>query len=318
MQSNEILLEVMDLNKTFPVKKEKLYAVNHVSFSLQKGECLGIVGESGCGKSTLARMIAGITPTSDGKVLLEGKDYIGLKGGEKRRFRRNIQMVFQDPLSSFSPRMKVGTYLMEARRNFDGISKAEGLKEVGRLLQEVGLPEEFVSRYPHELSGGQLQRVAIARAISIQPKLLICDEATGALDVSIQNQIAQLLVKLVEEKNIGCLFIGPDLALVRSVSQRIAVMYLGRIVELLESETLGEKAMHPYTKMLLGSIFDVYCDQNEEIAAPKGEPPSPLKIRKGCAFAERCSWCSEKCKENVPPLQEVEPGHKVACFQFTE
>ena len=135
-------------------------------------------------------------PTSDGKVLLEGKDYIGLKGGEKRRFRRNIQMVFQDPLSSFSPRMKVGTYLMEARRNFDGISKAEGLKEVGRLLQEVGLPEEFVSRYPHELSGGQLQRVAIARAISIQPKLLICDEATGALDVSIQNQIAQLLVKL--------------------------------------------------------------------------------------------------------------------------
>lgn len=207
---------------------------------------------------------------------------------------------------------------MEARRNFDGISKAEGLKEVGRLLQEVGLPEEFVSRYPHELSGGQLQRVAIARAISIQPKLLICDEATGALDVSIQNQIAQLLVKLVEEKNIGCLFIGHDLALVRSVSQRIAVMYLGRIVELLESETLGEKAMHPYTKMLLGSIFDVYCDQNEEIAAPKGEPPSPLKIRKGCAFAERCSWCSEKCKENVPPLQEVEPGHKVACFQFTE
>ena len=146
----------------------------------------------------------------------------------------------------------------------------------------------------------------------------ICDEATGALDVSIQNQIAQLLVKLVEEKNIGCLFIGHDLALVRSVSQRIAVMYLGRIVELLESETLGEKAMHPYTKMLLGSIFDVYCDQNEEIAAPKGEPPSPLKIRKGCAFAERCSWCSEKCKENVPPLQEVEPGHKVACFQFTE
>ena len=207
---------------------------------------------------------------------------------------------------------------MEARRNFDGISKAEGLKEVGRLLQEVGLPEEFVSRYPHELSGGQLQRVAIARAISIQPKLLICDEATGALDVSIQNQIAQLLVKLVEEKNIGCLFIGHDLALVRSVSQRIAVMYLGRIVELLESETLGEKAMHPYTKMLLGSIFDVYCDQNEEIAAPKGEPPSPLKIRKGCALAERCSWCSEKCKENVPPLQEVEPGHKVACFQFTE
>ena len=291
MQDNNILLEVKNLNKIFPVKKEKLYAVNQVSFSLEKGECLGIVGESGCGKSTLARMIAGITPASDGEILLERLDYINLKGAQKRRFRKNIQMVFQDPLSSFSPRMKVGAYLMEARRNFDGISKSEGLKEAGELLQEVGLPPEFVSRYPHELSGGQLQRVAIARAISVQPKLLICDEATGALDVSIQNQIARLLVKLVEEKQIGCLFIGHDLALVRSVSQRIAVMYLGRIVEILESETLGNKAVHPYTRMLLGSIFDVYCDQNEEIAAPKGEPPSPLKIRKGCAFAERCRWC---------------------------
>lgn len=318
MQNKEKLLEVSHVRKVFPVKKQQLRAVSDVSFSISRGEILGIVGESGCGKSTLAKILVGSLPVSEGKMILNGEDYTQLNGKEKRKFRRNIQMVFQDPLSSFSPRMKVGTYLMEARRNFDGISKAEGLKEVGRLLQEVGLPEEFVSRYPHELSGGQLQRVAIARAISIQPKLLICDEATGALDVSIQNQIAQLLVKLVEEKNIGCLFIGHDLALVRSVSQRIAVMYLGRIVELLESETLGEKAMHPYTKMLLGSIFDVYCDQNEEIAAPKGEPPSPLKIRKGCAFAERCSWCSEKCKENVPPLQEVEPGHKVACFQFTE
>ena len=317
MQDNNILLEVKNLNKTFPVKKEKLYAVNQVSFSLKKGECLGIVGESGCGKSTLARMIAGITPASGGEILLERLDYINLKGAQKRRFRKNIQMVFQDPLSSFSPRMKVGAYLMEARRNFDGISKSEGLKEAGELLQEVGLPPEFVSRYPHELSGGQLQRVAIARAISVQPKLLICDEATGALDVSIQNQIARLLVKLVEEKQIGCLFIGHDLALVRSVSQRIAVMYLGKIVEILESETLGNKAVHPYTRMLLGSIFDVYCDQNEEIAAPKGEPPSPLKIRKGCAFAERCRWCSEKCKENVPALQEIELGHKVACFQYT-
>ena len=316
MQNDTILLEVKNLNKTFPVKKEKLYAVSDVSFSLKKGECLGIVGESGCGKSTVARMIAGIIPVSGGEVLLEGEAYMNLKGSEKRRFRRNIQMVFQDPLSSFSPRMKVGTYLMESRRNFDGISKENGLKEARKLLLEVGLPEDFVNRYPHELSGGQLQRVAIARAISIQPKLLICDEATGALDVSIQNQIAKLLVKLVEEKQISCLFIGHDLALVRSVSQRIAVMYLGRIVEILESETLAAKAVHPYTKMLLGSVFDVYCDQNEELAAAKGEPPSPLEVQKGCAFAGRCNWCREKCKEELPLLQEIEPGHKVACFQF--
>ena len=288
--------------------------MNRVSFSLKKGECLGIVGESGCGKSTLARMIAGIIDATEGSILLEDVDYTKLKGRQKREFRRNIQMVFQDPLSSFSPRMKVGTYLMESRRNFDGIRKEEGLKEARVLLQEVGLPPEFTDRYPHELSGGQLQRVAIARAISIQPKLLICDEATGALDVSIQNQIAELLVHLVEEKEIGCLFIGHDLALVRSVSQRIAVMYLGRIVEVLESETLASKAVHPYTQMLLGSVFDVYCDQNEEIEAPKGEPPSPLKLHRGCAFAERCRFCTERCKKQAPQLQEIEPGHQLACF----
>lgn len=196
-----------------------------------------------------------------------------------------------------------------------GSVKKMVLRKRANWLLEVGLPEDFVNRYPHELSGGQLQRVAIARAISIQPKLLICDEATGALDVSIQNQIAKLLVKL-EEKQISCLFIGHDLALVRSVSQRIAVMYLGRIVEIMESETLAAKAVHPYTKMLLGSVFDVYCDQNEEIAAAKGEPPSPLEVQKGCAFAGRCNWCREKCKEELPLLQEIEPGHKVACFQF--
>ena len=316
MQNDTILLEVKNLNKTFPVKKEKLYAVSDVSFSLKKGECLGIVGESGCGKSTVARMIAGIIPVSGGEVLLEGEAYMNLKGSEKRRFRRNIQMVFQDPLSSFSPRMKVGTYLMESRRNFDGISKENGLKEARKLLLEVGLPEDFVNRYPHELSGGQLQRVAIARAISIQPKLLICDEATGALDVSIQNQIAKLLVKLVEEKQISCLFIGHDLALVRSVSQRIAVMYLGNLVETLPGSELSSKAMHPYTKALMGAVLDIHMDFSKPIESIESEAPSPLDLPKGCPFQGRCEQCMDICKKEKPQMTEVEPGHQVACHLY--
>ena len=213
------------------MKKQRLHAISDVSFALHKGELLGIVGESGCGKSTL-----GSLPVSSGKMELSGVDYAALKGKEKRAFRRKIQMVFQDPLSSFSPRMKIGTYLAEPRRNYDKVSKQQAFAEAEQLLEKVGLPRDFLVRYPHELSGGQLQRVAIARALAIHPELLICDEATGALDVSIQNQIAKLLVELVREQNMGCIFIGHDLALVRSVTQRIAVMYLGRIVELLDSE----------------------------------------------------------------------------------
>lgn len=206
MQNKEKLLEVSHVSKVFPVKKQQLRAVSDVSFSISRGEILGIVGESGCGKSTLAKILVGSLPVSEGKMILNGEDYTQLNGKEKRKFRRNIQMVFQDPLSSFSPRMKIGTYLCEPRRNYDGISKKEAMKEAEELLEKVGLPKEFVLRYPHELSGGQLQRVAIARAIAIQPALLICDEATGALDVSIQNQIARLLVELVEEQNHGLYF----------------------------------------------------------------------------------------------------------------
>ena len=317
MQNDTILLEIKNLNKTFPVKKEKLYAVSDVSFSLKKGECLGIVGESGCGKSTVARMIAGILPVSGGEVLLEGEAYMNLKGSEKRRFRRNIQMVFQDPLSSFSPRMKVGTYLMESRRNFDGISKENGLKEARKLLLEVGLPEDFVNRYPHELSGGQLQRVAIARAISIQPKLLICDEATGALDVSIQNQIAKLLVKLVEEKQISCLFIGHDLALVRSVSQRIAVMYLGQCVERVSSKELFVNPMHPYTQALLSAIpIPDLSMRGKPRQILKGEVKSPIEPPAGCRFASRCPHATDECRSRNFSLKEVEPGHHVACWLY--
>lgn len=314
LQNKEILLEVSHVNKVFPVKKQQLHAVSDVSFSLSGGEILGIVGESGCGKSTLAKMVVGSLPVSSGAITLHGVDYTKLKGREKRAFFRNIQMVFQDPLSSFSPRMRIGTYLAEPRRNYDHIPKKAALCEVEELLEMVGLPRAFAFRFPHELSGGQLQRVAIARAIAIGPELLVCDEATGALDVSIQNQIVRLLVKLIERRNIACIFIGHDLALVRSMAHRIAVMYLGRIVELLDSEKLEDRCCHPYTQALLDAAFDVYCNQEEQIRLLKGEPPSPLQMPAGCPFASRCQRCTDECREVLPVLKEVEKGHLVACL----
>ena len=314
MQNNGMLLEVSHVSKRFPVKKRVLNAVTDVSFSLARGELLGIVGESGCGKSTLARMLVGSLPVTEGTMALNGVDYSRMKGRERRAFRRNIQMVFQDPLSSFSPRMKIGEYLCEPRRNYDHIPKKRALNEAEALLDQVGLSGDFLDRYPHELSGGQLQRVAIARAIAIRPDLLICDEATGALDVSIQNQIARLLVRLVEEKNIGCIFIGHDLALVRSVTQRIAIMYLGRIVEMLPSENLEQDCVHPYTRALLGSIFDVYCDPNASIRLLQGEPPSPLETHRGCPFAKRCDRFTNRCLDALPELKAVGDDHSVACF----
>ncbi len=314
MPSNEPLLKITNVCKQFPVRKNTLYAVSDVSISLDKGESLGLVGESGCGKSTLAKMVAGSLPVTSGSISLEGTDYTKMLPREFASFRRNIQMVFQDPLSSFSPRMRIGTYLCEPRINYDHISKETAMEESIGLLEKVGLPAEFISRYPHELSGGQLQRVAIARAIAIDPKLLICDEATGALDVSIQNQVAKVLVDLIEERNIGCLFIGHDLALVRSVTQKIAIMYLGHIVEYLESETLEKECAHPYTKALLGSILDVYCDRSKDISLLPGEPLSPIGIREGCPFAGRCPNCTEKCRTEMPPLISVSDGHSLACF----
>lgn len=312
---NDVILSVSHVSKRFPVKKRELNAVRDVSLTVNRGDIVGIVGESGCGKSTLAKMIAGSLNPTEGEVLLAGTNYYKLRGTKKRAFRKNVQMVFQDPLSSFSPRMKVGTYICEPRINYDHVKKEVAMEEAKRLLKLVGLPEDFVDRHPHELSGGQLQRVAIARAIAIDPLLLICDEATSALDVTIQDQIAKLLMEIIREKNMSAIFIGHDLALVRSVTKRIVVMYLGSVVEIIDSEDL-EKCRHPYTKALLDAIFDVYCDQSEDIPLLEGEPPSPLEVHPGCAFAKRCPYATERCTAAIPQLREISPGHFLACHNM--
>ncbi|SFB22935.1 oligopeptide/dipeptide ABC transporter, ATP-binding protein, C-terminal domain-containing protein [Acetitomaculum ruminis DSM 5522] len=312
--SQENLLEIKELTKYFKVKKEKLTAVDNISLSIKKGQCLGIVGESGCGKSTLVKMIVGSLKPSGGTIRLEGIEYLNLKGKEKRDFWRNIQMVFQDPISSFPPRMKIGNYLAEPRLNYDKIKKKDAISQAKELLEMVGLKKDFINRYPHELSGGQLQRVAIARAISVSPKLLICDEATGALDVTIQNKIVELIDKLIHKEKISCIFIGHDLAVVGSISDNVAVMYLGRIVEYMNSQMLEKNPLHPYTKALREAAFDVYCNQEDELKVLEGDPPSPLNIGEGCAFAKRCSFAKEQCFKERPQLKEVEKGHFVACF----
>lgn len=316
MNRDEILLEVCDVSRDFLIEAGRLYAVRAVSLTLRRGEILGIVGESGCGKSTLAQMIAGSLPVTSGRLRLGGVDYTHLKGRERRAFRRNIQMVFQDPISSFSPRMRIGRYLCEPRRNYDHMPRNEVWPEAEALLERVGLPRDYMDRYPHELSGGQLQRVAIARALAIRPALLLCDEATGALDVSIQRQIVQLIADLVKSQNIGCIFISHDLALVRNFTQRTAIMYLGRVVELLSSEGLEQNCCHPYTQALLDSVLDVYCDPDRALPLLKGEPPGSLQRHEGCAFCTRCPRCTEQCRRQVPALTDLGDGHYIACHHL--
>ena len=308
-----ILLEVKNLNKTFPVKKEKLYAVSDVSFSLKKGECLGIVGESGCGKSTVARMIAGIIPVSGGEVLLEGEAYMNLKGSEKRRFRRNIQMVFQDPYGSLNPRMKVQDLIGEPLLIHTNMSAGERLKKVHELLGTVGLSPSHGERYPHEFSGGQRQRIGIARALTVQPKLIIADEPVSALDVSIQAQVLNLLQQLQKDFNLTYLFISHDLSVVEMISDRIGVMYLGTIVETAPKKELYANPRHPYTRALLSAVPIPDPEVKKERITLKGDLPSPSNPPSGCLFHTRCPHCTEKCKTQVPTPVEIAPGHIVKC-----
>ncbi len=316
-ERNEVVLEARHVTRRFPASGGRtLVANDDISLKFYKGKTLGLVGESGCGKSTFMRFLVSLDTPSEGKILYRGKDITKLKGEELRQNRQNIQMVFQDPSSSFNPKMKIRDIVCEPLLNFNRIKRNEKDAACKKLLEMVELPGEFADRYPHNMSGGQRQRVAIARALALEPEILILDEATSALDVSVQKNIIDLVTKLQREKNITIGFICHDIALIQSCAHQVAVMYLGSLVEVLPAQALRENAMHPYTKALMGSIFDIGMDFSKPIEPIEGEAPSPLDVPSGCPFRSRCPACTERCAREKPRLQEVGPEHMVACHLF--
>lgn len=318
MEKNEILLEVKNLKKYYPVrtgfvKKTELKAVDDVSFFIRKGETLGIVGESGCGKTTLGRSILRLEEPTSGDILYEGNSIIGKK---MKDYRTKMQIVFQDPYASLDPRKTVSDLIGEAMdlQNLCS-SKAERKERILELMKLVGLNTQFYNRFPHEFSGGQRQRIGIARALAVNPGFIVCDEPVSALDVSIQAQIINMLEELQETRKLTYLFIAHDLAIVKHISDRIGVMYLGHMVELTDGEELYRTPLHPYTEMLLSAI--PIADPDLSAARKRirldGEIPSPLNPPSGCPFRTRCPRADEKCAECMPQLTEAVPGHYVAC-----
>jgi peptide/nickel transport system ATP-binding protein len=309
----ETILTIEHIVKRFPVADGcMLTACDDVSLSLYQGETLGIVGESGCGKSTLVKLIMQLHAPTSGAICYRGEDLTRLTGERMRQSRRHIQMVFQDPSQAFNPKMKIKDILCEPLRNFKLIKDRDAGKKAEELLRMVELPEEFADRYPGNMSGGQRQRIGIARALALEPEILVCDEATSALDVSVQKKIIELLVRIQREKNLSMIFICHDLALVSQISHRIAVMYLGNIVEVLAGDVLNE-AKHPYTKALLQAVFPVKKKEGTVVRPLEGEIPSPLDLSPGCPFQSRCPESMELCRREKPVLEELWPGHSAAC-----
>lgn len=311
---SDIVLKAEHVVKQFPAAGNRtLTACNDINLNVYKGKTLGIVGESGCGKSTFVRMVIQLDDPTSGEILYHGKNIVNLSKKEKWLNRQNMQMVFQDPLASFNPKMKIIDIITEPLMNYKLLKKSEKEAKAKELLEMVELPADFMYRYPHNMSGGQRQRVSIARALSLEPEILVCDEATSALDVSIQHTVIDLLVRLQKEKNISMVFICHDLALIRSFAHQIAVMYLGNIVEVIPGEDVAEHSAHPYTQALLDAQFSIYMDPHKKIESIESEAPSPLDVPDGCPFQNRCEHCMEKCKTERPVLKDIGPGHQVAC-----
>ena len=314
------VLQVDGLKKHFPVRAGLLrrtvglvYAVDDVSFTIGSGETLGLVGESGCGKTTVGRSILRLIEPTAGAIRLDGRDITHLKKVELRPFRKEMQIIFQDPFSSLNPRMRVGHIVAEPLR-VHGTGNGKARRErVAQLFDRVGLRAAQMDNYPHQFSGGQRQRIGVARALALSPKLIICDEPVSALDVSIQAQVINLLMDLQRDLGLSYLFISHNLAVVEHIAHRIAVMYLGRIVEYTDKATLFTRPLHPYTEALLAAVPvpDPAIKRVKRVV--QGDVPSPLKPPMGCHFHTRCPYAVERCKMEPPPLREVEPGHHVAC-----
>ncbi len=314
---SEVILEANHVTKKYPASNNRtLLANNDISLKMYKGKTLGIVGESGCGKSTFMRMVVSLENPTEGEIRYCGQDITKLKGEELRNHRQHIQMVFQDPAAAFNPKMRIMDIICEPLLNFKRIKKSEKEMVARKYLEMVELPGDFAKRYPHNMSGGQRQRVGIARALALEPDIIVCDEATSALDVSVQKTVIELLVRLQREKNISLGFICHDMALVQSFAHQVAVMYLGNIVEVLPGEKVAEESMHPYTRAMLGAIFDLNMDFDKPIESIESEAPSPLDVPVGCPFQNRCEKCMDICLKERPQLQEIEPGHQVACHLY--
>ncbi len=327
----KVLFSLRNVKKYFPLKKksifqkEQLYvrANEDINIDIYEGETLGLVGESGCGKSTLGRTLLQLYPATEGEILYYGDDPTGenpvdltkLSKEEIRKMRNDLQLIFQDPYSSLNPRMTVGQIITEGLKAHNLIKKddKDSQKYILDVMEKCGLAPYFVHRYPHQFSGGQRQRIGIARSVALNPKFIVADEPVSALDVSIQSQIINLLLDLKEQENLTYLFISHDLSVIKYISDRVGVMYLGNIVELTETKKLYEHPMHPYTEALLSAIPTTDVENKKKIKILEGDIPSPINPPSGCKFHTRCRYCTEVCVEVVPEMRELEPGHFVAC-----
>lgn len=309
----EKLLEVKNLKKYFPSGSQVVKAVDDVSFDVFRGETLGLVGESGCGKSTTGRMTIRLLDATEGSILYKGRDISTLKGSELRDQRCKMQIIFQDPFSSLDPRKTIGETIGRPLQVHNLVPKAQRFERVLELMERVGLDPNWVNKYPHELDGGRRQRVGIARALAVNPEYIVCDEPVSALDVSIQAQVLNLLQDLQEELGLTYLFISHDLSVVKHLSNRIAVMYLGKIVELAASDELFAHTEHPYTKALLSAIPIPSIDEKPQRIILQGDVPSPKNPPSGCRFHTRCPYATERCKQVEPELRDIGGGHYVAC-----